>query len=161
MSDWNPAKTTCSLAPSAAGGYRVLWLGDPSVLPTPGWTVAPGLALATSQNGLPGGATAFTPPDSGATDALIQAVQAALRGQTVDLGSLLAPAGISTIVFTGIATEMGIESSAREAGNRGFFPVVVSDCVSSSSKDNHMRSLDNMRSLMPIVSAGDLLGLWK
>ncbi len=92
------AESLSRLAPSSAGGYRVLWLGDPSVLPTPGWTVAPGLALATSTNGLPGGATAFTGPDSGATDALIEAVQSALRGQTVDLGALLAPAGISTIV---------------------------------------------------------------
>ena len=27
---------------------------------------------------------------------------------------------ITTIIFTGIATEMGIESSARDASNRGF-----------------------------------------
>ena len=92
------AESLGSLAPSRAGGYRVLWLGDPSVLPTPGWTVAPGLALATSTNGLPGGATAFVGPDAGATETLIAAVQSALRGQTVDLGALLAPAGISTIV---------------------------------------------------------------
>ncbi len=70
-------------------------------------------------------------------------------------------AGISTIVFTGIATEMGIESSAREAGNRGFFPVVVGDAVSSQSRENHLRSLDNMKNLMPIVSTGDLVSLWK
>lgn len=70
-------------------------------------------------------------------------------------------AGISTIVFTGIATEIGIESSAREAGNRGFFPVVVKDAVSSQSKENHLRSLENMKSLMPIVSSSDILTLWK
>ncbi len=35
---------------------------------------------------------------------------------------LLRNAGITTIVFTGIATEMGVESSARDASNRGFFP---------------------------------------
>ena len=38
---------------------------------------------------------------------------------------------VTTLIFTGIATEMGIESSARDASNRGFYPVVVSDCVSS------------------------------
>ena len=39
--------------------------------------------------------------------------------------------GITTLIFTGIATEFGIESSARDASNKGFYPVVVSDCVSS------------------------------
>jgi hypothetical protein len=51
--------------PDSAGGYRVLWLGDPSVVPFAGWTVAPGLEAATSTDGLPGGSTLFSPPDSG------------------------------------------------------------------------------------------------
>jgi nicotinamidase-related amidase len=42
---------------------------------------------------------------------------------------MLRNAGIITIVFTGIATEIGIESSARDAFNRGFYSVVISDCV--------------------------------
>jgi nicotinamidase-related amidase len=35
---------------------------------------------------------------------------------------MLRNAGIITIVFTGIATEFGVESSARDAFNRGFYP---------------------------------------
>jgi nicotinamidase-related amidase len=34
---------------------------------------------------------------------------------------MLRNAGIITIVFTGIATEFGVESSARDAFNRGFY----------------------------------------
>lgn len=45
--------------------------------------------------------------------------------------------GITTIIFTGISTEIGIESSARDASNRGFYTVIASDCVSSSSKEMH------------------------
>lgn len=74
---------------------------------------------------------------------------------------MLRNAGISTIVFTGISTEIGIESSARAAGNRGFFPVVVSDAVSSRAKETHERSLENMKSQMPIVSSGELAAFWK
>ena len=74
---------------------------------------------------------------------------------------MLRNAGITTIIFTGISTEMGIESSARAAGNRGFFPVVVADAVSSPSKEGHERSLANMRNLMPLVSADELSGFWK
>ena len=54
---------------------------------------------------------------------------------------------ITTLIFTGIATEMGIESSVRDASNRGFYPVVVSDCVSSLDKDAHERSLKTMAKL--------------
>ena len=44
-------------------------------------------------------------------------------------------AGIITVIFTGIDTEYGIESSARDAFNRGFYSVVVSDCVSSPDRN--------------------------
>ncbi|MDA8086945.1 MAG: cysteine hydrolase [Nitrospiraceae bacterium] len=62
--------------------------------------------------------------------------------------------GITTLLFAGIATEFGIESSARDASNRGFYPVVVSDCVSSMDRDAHERSLKNLERLV-IVSRSD------
>ena len=73
---------------------------------------------------------------------------------------MLRNAGIVTVVFTGIATEFGIESSARDAFNRGFYPVVVSDCVSSLDKDRHVRSLENMKSFMTIINSKDLEKVW-
>ncbi len=54
---------------------------------------------------------------------------------------------INTLIFTGIATEIGVESSARDAANRGFYPVIAEDCVSSMDKDAHGRSLENMRKM--------------
>jgi nicotinamidase-related amidase len=64
---------------------------------------------------------------------------------------------ITTLIFTGIATEMGIESSARDASNRGFYPVVVSDCVSSLDKDAHERSLKTMAKLFIVETADNIL----
>jgi len=64
---------------------------------------------------------------------------------------------ITTILFTGIATDIGVESSARDAANRGFYPVVVSDCVSSMDKDAHERSLKNMSRLFIVENSADLL----
>lgn len=64
---------------------------------------------------------------------------------------------IRTIIFTGIATEIGIESSARDAANRGFYPVVVSDCVSSMDKAAHDRSLKNMARLLVVANSADVL----
>ncbi len=64
---------------------------------------------------------------------------------------------INTLIFTGIATEMGIESSARDASNRGFYPVVVSDCVSSFDRDAHERSLKTMTKLFIVKTSGNIL----
>jgi hypothetical protein len=92
------AESLSTLHSSIHGGYRVLWLGDPSVLPVPGWSVSPGLAAATSMNGLPGGNELFTPPSSGTTDVVLTALHRALDGQTVNLAAMLRPAGITAIV---------------------------------------------------------------
>ena len=43
--------------------------------------------------------------------------------------------GVKSLIFTGIATEMGVELSARDAAARGFYPVIATDCVSSMNKD--------------------------
>jgi nicotinamidase-related amidase len=73
---------------------------------------------------------------------------------------MLRNAGIITTVFTGIATEFGVESSARDAFNRGFYSVVVSDCVSSPYKDGHERSLENMKNLITIVNSKEIENIW-
>lgn len=69
-------------------------------------------------------------------------------------------AGIVTIVFAGIATEFGVESSARDALNRGFYPVVVSDIVSSPDKEAHSRSLENMAKMMTVINSRDIENIW-
>jgi nicotinamidase-related amidase len=73
---------------------------------------------------------------------------------------MLRNAGIVTIVFTGIATEFGIESCARDAFNRGFYPVVISDCVSSPDKMGHERSLENMKKLVTIINSTNIENYW-
>jgi GT2 family glycosyltransferase len=122
------AQSLSVLAPSDAGGYRVLWLGDPSVLPLAGWTVSPGLEAATSTDGLPGGSTLFSPPDSGTSDVIMNAVSSAMNGRTVRLGALLAPAGISTIVvMNSSAPELsGVESAPLRAAP-GDLAVALND----------------------------------
>jgi len=74
---------------------------------------------------------------------------------------LLRNAGITTIVFTGIATESGVESSARDALNRGFFPVIITDAVSSSNQEAHNRSLENMKRMTIFLTTVELEAIWK
>jgi nicotinamidase-related amidase len=69
-------------------------------------------------------------------------------------------ASLFSLVFVGIATEMGVESSARHALNLGFLPVVAKEAVSSSDRDAHLRSLANMAKLMPVMSNEEILSAW-
>ena len=73
---------------------------------------------------------------------------------------MLRSAGIVTVVFTGFATEYGVESSARDSSSRGFYSVVVSDCVSSPDKEGHNRSLENMKKMITITSSKDIEKIW-
>ncbi|MGC8496635.1 MAG: isochorismatase family cysteine hydrolase [Thermoplasmata archaeon] len=75
-------------------------------------------------------------------------------GTNFDL--MLRNARIETIIFTGIATEIGIESSARDAINRGYYAVIASDAVSSGDKDAHERSLKNMEKLMIVETVSSI-----
>ena len=65
--------------------------------------------------------------------------------------------GVTTLIFTGIATEIGVESSARDAANRGFYPVILSDCVSSGDKAAHERSLENMAKILVVEKSVNVL----
>ncbi len=80
------------------GGFRVLWLGDPAVLPLSGWRLSPGLAYATSQDGLPTATDLWPSADPGSSTLMADAVQAAQNGRTALLGRLLSQFGIRYIV---------------------------------------------------------------
>jgi GT2 family glycosyltransferase len=147
------AESLNTLAPSTSGGYRVLWLGDPPVLPLPGWSVVPGLEAATSMNGLPAGSTLFSPPDAGASNVILQAVKSAMSGHTVQLGSLLAPAGISTIV---VMNSSSPELSGVESSPLRHVPGMLMNALSSQSD----LSLELQTSSVEVFSNADFHGIY-
>jgi nicotinamidase-related amidase len=48
-----------------------------------------------------------------------------------DLDELLAIAGVSSLVVTGVTTEVCVHTTVREANDRGYECLVLSDCVGS------------------------------
>ena len=66
-------------------------------------------------------------------------------------------AGIKTLIFTGIATEIGVESSARDASNRGFYSVIAEDAVSSGDQEAHKSSLANMSRMMLVKKSAEII----
>ncbi|WP_373468455.1 isochorismatase family cysteine hydrolase [Acidianus infernus] len=73
---------------------------------------------------------------------------------------MLRNAGIQAIVFTGIATDIGVETSARHAQALGYLPVIAREAVSSSDKDAHERSLINMSKLMLVLDNKEIIERW-
>ncbi len=76
--------------------------------------------------------------------------------------TLLHNAGIKTLLFTGIATEAGVESSARESSNRGFYTLVVEDCVSTIDHETQELALTLMkRNFMLLVKpSAEIIKEW-
>jgi len=77
-----------------------------------------------------------------------------------DFGQLMRFRGVQTILFTGIATEFGVEHSAREASIRGFYTIVVSDCVSSSDKEKHEMALKILPRMCLVLPSRDIIKEW-
>jgi GT2 family glycosyltransferase len=80
------------------GQFRVLYLGDPNVLPADAKVVG-GVGFAMTRNG-PGDARAqWAAPESHADRLVASAISAAETGATSRLGHLLAPTGVRYIAF--------------------------------------------------------------
>ncbi len=65
-----------------------------------------------------------------------------------DLQAKLQSKGIKTVIMAGIATNFGVESTARSALAQGYDVVFAEDAMTSMSKDLHKFSVDN---LFPII----------
>ncbi len=68
--------------------------------------------------------------------------------------------GINTILFSGISTEIGIDSSARDSSNRGFYTIVVEDCVSSSDREMHEAALKTLRRVCIVIPSTEVMNQW-
>ena len=91
-------EATSWMARADQGNFRVLWLGDPRVLPGGGWQLAPGLAYSISENGLGDATEMWSGSSPGPAAAIGAGVTLAEHGSTVRLGSLLAPYAIRYVV---------------------------------------------------------------
>jgi biuret amidohydrolase len=74
--------------------------------------------------------------------------------------SLLAGRNIDVIVLTGVATDRGVLSTAREAAFRGLFTVVVSDAVGSHSDSAQDQGLKDLGAISSICTTDEVLTAW-
>lgn len=82
-----------------AGAFRVLWMGEPDILPVAGHRLTDDLAYGLSTNGAPGLTDRWVTASGGATGLVADAVRLAVDGRTERLGRLLGPLGIRYLVL--------------------------------------------------------------
>jgi nicotinamidase-related amidase len=154
------------LAAAAPLAARFRELGAPVVLVRVGWSAdfgdAPKQPVDQARGAPPGGFPAdwWDLPEELASvpgDILVTKRQwGAFYGTELDLQ--LRRRGISTIVLGGISTNIGVESTARQAWEHGYALVLAEDAMGAQSAEHHRFSIDNiMPRLGRVRQSGEIL----
>jgi nicotinamidase-related amidase len=78
-----------------------------------------------------------------------------------DFDLMLRSKGIGTILIGGVATEGGVEGTARSGRNLGYDMVVLKDCVGSRNRELHEMALKLMEQThFDVATAGEIAELW-
>jgi nicotinamidase-related amidase len=79
-----------------------------------------------------------------------------------DFDLMLRSNGVRTILIGGVATEGGVEGTARSARNLGYDVVVLKDSVGSRSRELHDIALKLMEQThFDIATASEVAGIWR
>jgi nicotinamidase-related amidase len=79
-----------------------------------------------------------------------------------DFDLMLRSNGIRTILIGGVATEGGVEGTARTARNLGYDIVILKDCVGSRSRELHELALKLMEQThFDIATADEVAAIWQ
>lgn len=74
-----------------------------------------------------------------------------------DLEVVLRAQGIHTVLIAGVATDLAVESAAREAHDRDYRVIVLSDCCIAANEDDHTRSLELVKKIGTVAT----LDIWE
>jgi nicotinamidase-related amidase len=107
--------------------------------------------------GFPAGFSEFAPGLAQPGDLRITKRQwGAFHGTELDLQ--LRRRGVRSIVLGGVATQIGVESTARQAWEHGYELVIASDAITSSSAEGHDMSVKHiLPRLARLAGSGDIV----
>ncbi len=67
---------------------------------------------------------------------------------------------IKTILLTGVALETGIDGTARDAVNLGYYTVIIRDCVGSRSEQNYNAAMASMNRIFDVLDSSEIIATW-
>lgn len=79
-----------------------------------------------------------------------------------DLDLLLRSKGLKTLIMSGIATNVCVESTARDGYQRDYYIVFLEDCTATYDRASHEATLSNMEALFGTVTTSmNIIETWK
>ena len=78
-----------------------------------------------------------------------------------DLQTILRANGIRTVMFSGVATNVCVETTARDAFLRDFYVVLLDDATATYSEADHKATLSNIdRNFGQVATIADVVAIW-
>ncbi len=79
-----------------------------------------------------------------------------------DLDLILRSRNVASLIFTGVATKICVESTARDAFVRNYQIVMVRDCLAGSSVEEHEWTLRTLEHYFDaaVADAGEIASIW-
>jgi ureidoacrylate peracid hydrolase len=82
--------------------------------------------------------------------------------ESTDLDLVLRSQGVRTVIMTGIATNVCVETTARQAFLRDYYVVFVSDCTATYSQAQHEATLFNIDQFFgQVVTSQEVMACWQ
>lgn len=82
--------------------------------------------------------------------------------ESTDLDLVLRSQGIRTVIMTGVATNVCVETTARQAFLRDYYVVFTSDCTATFSQAQHDATLFNIDQFFgQVASADEVMACWQ
>jgi nicotinamidase-related amidase len=68
---------------------------------------------------------------------------------------------LKTLILAGTALETGVDGTARDAVNLGYYTVIVRDCVGSPFRDTYEAALQSLERIFDVVDSADIIREWQ
>ncbi len=82
--------------------------------------------------------------------------------ESTDLDLTLRSRGIRTVIMTGIATNVCVETTARQAFLRDYYVVFTSDCTATYAQADHEATLRNIDNFFgQVAAAEEIVSCWE
>ena len=68
---------------------------------------------------------------------------------------------LKTLLLAGASLETGIDGTARDALNLGYYTVIVRDCVGSPFHDTYQAALQSLERIFDVVDSSEIIRAWQ